>query len=242
LNNQAQEADIISFGIQEGQKNLAYNPQDSLMQMELARVYDAGSKLLNDPALRSSYASSALEHIDKSIAASPQRVPVYYVKAQMQISQDKIDNAITTLETAYAIDPSFTDTDCQLAQVYLIKQNELQQAKAATSTVNAIAAKAWPDMDVCLANGGAGNLAITDVVKESIDHYADAKNVDNVIALYEQLVQYEGNASYYVTLAKLYQQKGEIDKAIAAAQQAETIDPKLKTDADAYIKQLQNSN
>ncbi|HTX86581.1 MAG TPA: hypothetical protein VMC41_00760, partial [Candidatus Nanoarchaeia archaeon] len=92
----------------------------------------------------------------------------------------------------------------------------------------------------CLANDGASNLEIADVIKFAINHYVDEKNADYVIQLYEQLVQYENNAQYYLALAKLYQQKGEIDKAIAALQQAEKIDPTLKADADAYINKLRN--
>ncbi|MDD4902230.1 MAG: O-antigen ligase family protein [Patescibacteria group bacterium] len=237
---QAQAVDIIAFAVAEGEKNLAYNPRDSLMQMELARVNDVGFKVVSDPALRSAYAKAALEHIDKSIAASPERVPVYFIKAQMLIGQSQTDAGISALEYAKSIKTDFFDTDCQLAQAYLIKENQLRQAKAATSTINAAGDKGWSAMDICLDHNGAGNLAIADVIKMSIDHYIDSQDLDKVIQLYEQLVQYESNAQYYVALARLYQQKGAIDKAIAAAQQAEKIDPALKADADAYIKQLQN--
>jgi tetratricopeptide (TPR) repeat protein len=238
---QAQAADIIAFGVQEGEKNLAYNPHDSLMQMELARVYDAGFKIVTDNGMRSIYAKGALDHINKSIAASPQRVPVYFIKSQIEIGQNRIDDAISTLEYAATITDVFPETQCQLGQIYLIKQNDLIQKKSATSTIDGYGTKAWAAMDVCLDNNGASNLAVTDVIKESIDHYVDKKDVDKVIQLYEQLVQYESNAQYFVTLARLYEQKGEIDKAIAAAGQAASIDPSLKTDADAYIKQLQNN-
>ncbi len=236
----AQAADIVAYAVQEGQINLSSNPKDSLMQMELARVYDVGYKVVSDANLRAAYGEKALDLISGSIASSPERIPVYFIKAQIQIGQNKIDDAITTLQYAQSIMPSFSDSDCQLAQVYLIKQDQLMQQKAPTSTSAVWGAKAWPEMDICLNNNGVANLAITDIIKASIDHYVDEQDTDKVIELYEQLVQYESNAQYYVSLARLYQQKGEIDKAIAAAQQAEQIDPTLKTDADAYIKQLQN--
>ncbi|MDD5527630.1 MAG: O-antigen ligase family protein [Patescibacteria group bacterium] len=237
---QAQAADIIAFTVQEGEKNLSSNPHDSLMQMELARVYDVGYKIVADPALRAAYGKAALDRINGSIASSPERVPVYFIKAQIQIGQNKIDDAIATLEKAASISSAFSDTYCQLAQVYLIKQNNLIAKKTATSTVDELGAKAWTAMDACLASDGAKNLAVADVIKESINHYADKQDMDKVIALYEQLTQYESNAQYFVTLAKLYQQKGEINKAIAAAQQAASIDPTLKSDVEAYVKQLQN--
>jgi O-antigen ligase/tetratricopeptide (TPR) repeat protein len=238
---QSQAADIIAFGIELGKKNLANNPKDSLMNMELARIYDTGFKIVTDNTLRSEYAQGALEYINNSIAASPQRIPVYFIKAQIQIGQGDIDGSVATLEYAKSIKPDFYDTDCQLAQIYLIKQNEDKQNGTATSTLNAVGNKAWSAMDNCLVNNGAGNLAVTDVIKEAIDHYSEKKDAPKITELYEQLVQYENNADYYVQLAKLYQQQGETDKAIAALQQAEKIDPKKwKTDADDYIKQLQN--
>jgi O-antigen ligase len=237
---QAQAADAIAFGIEVGLKNIVYNPHDSLMQMELARVYDAGYKIVTDAALHDAYGKAALQHIDLSIAASPQRIPVYFIKAQMQISQDDIDGAISTLEYAKTIKADYSDTDCQLAQVYLIKQNEMQQENVATSTSDKMGAKAWPEMDICLANNGVSNLAIADIIKEAIDHYVDQQNTDDVIELYQQLVQYESNAQYYVSLAKLYQQKGDIPDAISAAQQAENIDPTYKADANDFIRKLQS--
>jgi len=232
----AQADEAIAFAAAKGEQNLAYNPQDSLTQMELARVYDVGDKIVSDPTLRNSYAQAAIKEIDGSIAASPQRVPVYFIKAQIQLGLNQIDDAIATLRQAAAITDDFPETSCQLGQAYIIKQNELQQSKAASSTVDEAGNKAWSAMD----NYGASNLEIADVIKFAINHYVDEKNADYVIQLYEQLVQYENNAQYYLALAKLYQQKGEIDKAIAALQQAEKIDPTLKADADAYINKLRN--
>jgi tetratricopeptide (TPR) repeat protein len=240
--NQTDAAGIIALAINEGQKDLAYNPKDSMAQMQLAQVYDAGYKIVSDPALHAEYGKEALAHIDASIAASTQRIPVYFLKAQILIGQQNVDDAISTLEYAETIKPNFYDTDCQLAQVYLIKQNELQQVHAATSTSDAVAAKAWPDMDLCLANGGVSNLAIVDVIKEAINHYVDKQDIDNAITLLQQLVQYENSADDYKYLGQLYQQKGETDKAIAAFQQAAQIDPTLKNDVDKYVKQLQNQN
>jgi O-antigen ligase/tetratricopeptide (TPR) repeat protein len=238
---EAQAADIIAFGIQTGEKNLANNPKDSLMNMELARVYDAGFKIVSDNKLRSVYAEGALDHINQSIAASPQRIPVYFIKAQIQIGQGDIDGSIATLEYAKSIKPDFYDTDCQLAQIYLIEKNEYLRNKAATSSIDAIAGKAWSSMDSCLSHNGASNLAVTEVIKESIDHYTNQKDVVKITALYEQLIQYDNNADYYVQLARLYNQQGLIDRAIAAAEQAGKINPKKwKADADDFIKQLKN--
>jgi O-antigen ligase/tetratricopeptide (TPR) repeat protein len=240
--NQADAANVINLAIEYGLKDLAYNPADSMAQMQIAQLYDVGYKIINDPTVHAADGQASIDHINKAIDASPQRIPVYFLKAQMLIGQDKIDEAITTLETAAKISSTFYDTNCQLAQVYLIKQNELSQDKAAAATVAAEGAKAWPQMDICLANGGVSNLVISEVIKESINHYGAANNVDNVIALLEQLVQYESSVEDYKNLAQLYVQKGEIDKAISAYEKISTIDPSLKKDVDSTVKKLQINN
>jgi cytochrome c-type biogenesis protein CcmH/NrfG len=95
-------------------------------------------------------------------------------------------------------------------------------------------------MDICLAHNGAGNFVVTEVMKEAINHYSSLQNADYMIQLLNQLVQYENTADDYKYLGQLYVQKGDIPDAITAYQKAEQIDPSLKTDVDAYVKQLQN--
>jgi tetratricopeptide (TPR) repeat protein len=239
--DEATAEDIIAFAIGQGEKNIAPNPSDSLKQMELARTYDAGFKAVRDEKKRAEYAALAIEHIDKSIAASPERIPVYLIKSQFLIGQSKVDESIATLEQALALNSKFYEVDCQLGQIYLIKQSELAGDKKASSSAAEIGAKGWGALDACLANNGAELLVVNDIVKEAINHYLGKNDLDKVVALYERLVAIENNnASYWVSLARLYAEKGNTDKAAAAALQAAAIDPKLKADADEFVKQLGN--
>jgi O-antigen ligase len=244
---QDQVKEIIAFGIEQGEKNLANNPQDSLMNMELARVYDSGFRDVSDTELRSQYAQKSLEYIDRSIAASTERIPVYFVKAQMQASQGDMDGALATLEKAKSIKDDFYDTDCQLSQIYLIKQSEISEEKSSTSPeAVAMGKKGWAEMDTCLAAGATSNLAVTDVIKEAVNHYyvdnkeLSDKDISYTISLLEQLTQYESSYQDYLILARLYAQKGENDKAISAAQEVGKLNSDLKKDADSFIKTLQN--
>jgi Lipid A core - O-antigen ligase and related enzymes len=238
--SQTDAAATIALALEYGLKDLAYNPHDSMAQMQISQVYDVGYKIVTDSKLHAEYGQAAIDHINASIDASPQRIPVYFMKAQILLGQDKLDEAISSLETANKISSTFYDTSCQLAQAYLIRQNELSQSKAASSSVAALGAKAWPQMDICLAHNGAGNFVVTEVMKEAINHYSDQQNVDYMIQLLNQLVQYENTADDYKFLGQLYVQKGDNADAITAYQKAAQIDPSLKKDVDAYVKQLQN--
>jgi|WetSurMetagenome_2_1015567.scaffolds.fasta_scaffold00428_22 tetratricopeptide (TPR) repeat protein/O-antigen ligase len=238
--SEAQAEDIIEFAVSMGQKNLAYNPNDSLMNMEMARVYNAGFIAVKDQTKKAEYAKQSLIYIDRSIAASPQRIPVYFIKAQFLISQNKIDQAIATLEYASSLSAEYFETSCQLSQVYLIKQNIMETTKA-SSSAQTVGDKGWEAMDKCLANNGADNLMVEDVVKEAVNHYIKKNDPDKVVLLYEQLVQFEPkNSQFWATLAKLYAQVGKIEEAKKAALEAAAINPGLKADVDEFIKQLDN--
>jgi len=239
--NQAQAEDIISFAIDQGQKNLAYNQLDSLQNMELARVYEAGFKAIKNAKKKAEYAQKCLTYIDRSIAASPQRVPVYFVKTQFLIDQNKVDEAISTLEYVATISDFFIETPCQLGQIYLLKENSLLNSEA-SSSAKEIGDKGWAAMDKCLDNGGSENLVVSGIVKEAINHYLVKKDTKKVIALYTSLIGFEPqNTQYLIILARLYSETGDKAKAIATAEQIGAIDPKLKTDADEFIKQIKNS-
>jgi tetratricopeptide (TPR) repeat protein len=239
--DQKQAEDIFAFAIEEGQKNIAYNPNDSLMNMELARVYDAGFKAVKDEKKRAEYANQAINYIDRSIAASPERIPVYLVKSQFLIGQNRIDESITTLEKASGFNTNFYETYCQLGQIYLIKEDQVNKSNA-TSSAKELESKAWTALDNCLSHeDGASMIVVPEIIKMAINHYIDGKDVDRVIALYQQLIRVEGNNSQYlVTLARLYAEKGDKEMAKQTALQAAQADPKLKADADQFIKQLEN--
>jgi tetratricopeptide (TPR) repeat protein/O-antigen ligase len=239
--NQSDAEDIIAFAIEQGEKNIAYNPKDSLMNMELARVYNAGAQAIEDPAKKDEYAKQAMIHIDRSIAASPQRIPVYFIKAQFFISQNQIDQAIDTLEYAASLSSTYYETYCQLAQIYLIKQNNLEVTKASSSLAQIAGEKGWAAMDKCLDNNGAQNLMVEDVAKAAVNHYLEKGDTVKAIALYEQLVRFEPkNIQFWETLAKLDAQIGDVAGAKAAANQLVALDPSLKSDVDDFIKQLEN--
>jgi tetratricopeptide (TPR) repeat protein len=162
------------------------------------------------------------------------------VKTQFLIGQNRIDEAIGTLEYAATISDIFTETNCQLGQIYLIKQNNLLGDKKASSSAAQIGDKGWAAMDKCLDAGGEESLVVPEIVKEGINHYIDKNDMDKVIKLYTAMIGFEPkNTQYMITLARLYAERGDIDKAIGIADQVGAVDPKLKADADEFVRQLE---
>jgi tetratricopeptide (TPR) repeat protein len=227
---------ITAFAIEMAEKNIVYNAGDSMMQMERARVYDSASRIVKDEAKKEEYALKALESIEGAIAVSPQRIPLYFVKAQFLVGLGRIDEAIASLEYASTFNEDFFETSCQLGQIYLLQGNmEGEQDKTALSE------KGYQELDKCLNNGGGDLLAVEGVIIQAINHYSEKEDLDKVLQLYEQLINFrQKDPAVWKNLAMLYAKAGNIDRAEKAANVAAQIDPSLRNDVDEFIRQLHN--
>jgi tetratricopeptide (TPR) repeat protein len=227
---------IISYAIKQSEKNVDLNPKDSMMLMEQARLYDAAFRVARDQAKSAEYSQKAIENIDASLASSPERIPIYFLKAQFLVGQNKIDEAISILEYSSRFNKNFYESDCQLGQMYLLRAG----ARASTSPESlSDTEKGYASLDVCLANGGADMMVIERIIGQAINYYIGKGDLPKVISLYEQMARYQGNNSkVWISLARLYSQVGEKDKAEYCANKAAELDPSIKSDAEEFIRQL----
>ncbi|NCQ16635.1 hypothetical protein GW814_03245, partial [Candidatus Falkowbacteria bacterium] len=160
------------FAIKQAEANVKYNPVDSMMQMQLAMILNTAALAHSDKADEFYYFSDqALEAIDKSIAASPGRVTIYFTKAQIQIIRGEKDKAIATLKYAVSLNPEYGEPYCNLAKALLYyKDNQ----------------SGFAYMDRCLDSGGASGLGYPDILKVLLDHYLALKDWSRVAILYQQ--------------------------------------------------------
>lgn len=216
--------EILDFAISEGKKNIALGPHDSMMQMELAQVYETAAEYnYNDTAKAKSYSDQALEAINKSIDASPGRVPIYFIKSQIYMVMNDQKNAIDTLRYATSLSPTYYESFCQLANVLLYYKD----------------AGGYSAMDTCIDKGGVGILSPAGYVKSLAGYYADKKDWPRAIACYERLTTLsDKDASIWADLAKLYSMDKQNDKAREAALKAAELNPDYKTAVDDFIKNL----
>ncbi len=234
---EAKDADrVVDFAIEMGEKNVAYNRGDSMMEMELARVYDASSRLVKDEAKKQEYAEKALAGVEESIKASPKRIPLYFIKTQFLVGLGRMDEGIASLEYAATLNDDFFETFCQLGQVYILKSGmEGEEDKSG------LREKGFAALDKCLNNGGGDMLAVEGVIAQAINYYSEKQDLDKVIQLYEQLVNFrQKDATVWKNMALLYAQSGNIDRAEKAANVAAQIDPSLRNDVDEFIRQIKN--
>ncbi len=224
--DQAKAQEIVDYVIELGEENVKYNPQDSLNQMMLAQVLNLAASLnIDNPGDFSYYSNRAEEAIDKSIEASPGRVPIYFSKAQIYVTRGEKDKAIEVLKYALSLNEIYPDSQCQIARVYLFYQMEDE---------------GYGHMDKCLDLGGAKRLMPSSFVRVLVNHYVEEQDWSRAIKVYEQLTTLEpNNAEIWVRLAKIYASVGEKEKAEAAATKAAEIDIGLRRGAEEFIKSLE---
>lgn len=217
--------EIIDWNIELGKKVLDYNQHDSMNLMIQAQLYDTAAIVYSDiPEKAMEYSDLSLEYIDKSIAASPRRIPIYFQKAQIQLNRGDQEGGVETMKYALSLNPKYYDSQCHLSNLlmYLKKEQE-----------------AYSYMDQCLDLGGAELLNNASQVKGLIDHYAKAKDFKKVLSLYTALVRLEPkNVQAWVNLAKLYADDGQKEQAINAVNKAVELDHTIQKYADEFINKL----
>lgn len=220
-------AEYADYLIDLAEKNVDYNPKDSLNQMTLAQILSTVSQLyVGDAEKFSHYSNRAIEAIDKSIEASPRRVPIYYQKAQIQMTRGENEAAVETLRYAYDLNPVYYDSACYLGKTLIFQKEE---------------AEGYKYLGECIDLGGASLLAPANYVKSLINKYVEDKDWQRVIKLYVRLTQMESaDFGHWINLAKLYKQEGDIVNAKSAVESAIKINPALKEYADEFIANLEN--
>ena len=217
--------EILDQAIEWAEANVAYNPEDSLAQLRLAQISNFAARFNYENQEKfQKYSDKALEAVNKSLESSPERVPTYYTKAEILLTQNKPQEAIKVLNKAKELNPNYEDTYCQLAEIYLISQDK---------------EKGFENMDKCLDMGAVSKLKFDSVIKNAINHYLESGENEKVLKLYQRLSQVSGrDPKVWVRLAQLYAQMGKIEKAKQAANRAAELNPELKSDVEGFINSL----
>lgn len=219
--------EILNYTIKQAELNVEYNRGDSLNQMILAQLYNTAAIFYSGQSEKASfYINRALETIDLSIAASPGRVPTYYQKAQIQITQGDTEGSLETLKYADSLNPKFRDSACYVAKTLMFYKRD---------------AESFPYIDRCVDMNGTQNLMPVSLIKGIISEYLKKEDWDRVAKMYNGLTIIEPtNPEHWIKLAALYKQIGDIENAKKSAEKAAEVDPKVKADAERFIEGLAN--
>lgn len=213
----------LEYAISLAEKNVAYNSEDSVMQLQLAQILDAAARFYyGDQEKFAYYSGRSLAAIDAAIAASPQRATTYFLKSQIQLLAGDQEGAIASTEYGISLNPKYYEGHCRLSQTYLFLVNAGDVSYAA---------KAKPELDACLDQGGLDSVSSLNFLKLGINLYTEAGEYEKALLLSERLAQMSGGDSeIWYNLAKIYFVMGKSNEAERAAAQAIASDPTLKSD------------
>lgn len=213
----------LNFIIAMAQADVANNPQDSLNLMQLAQTYDTASQLeyeAKNIKLTDQYSQEALSAINRSLAASPGRVPVYLLKAQIQLERGDASSALSTINYAISLNPDYYSGYCRLAQFDIFLKDQ------GSGGVKEADIKA--PLDACIDKGGVGQLNSNNVLGAFLNYLIPTGDYARALPLAEQLANLNGsNANIWLNLAKLYYITGNDNQAQVAAKTAINLDSSL---------------
>lgn len=192
-------------------KNLAYNPLDNLSQLQLSQMYDLGARLFyEDEDKRAEYSAKALEFAEQAIASSPGRIPTYFSKAQALIVQNKLDEAIATLEYAVSLNPDYPNSYCRLGQIYGLGEDNGKAVAALTK---------------CIEGGAVNQLGTANALIATASFLVEQEAFPQAIIVVEKLLEtYKTDPEIWFNLAKLYLRVDKRFEAMEAANQAIALD------------------
>jgi O-antigen ligase len=222
--NKEKAREILNYTIKMSERNLEYNPRDSLMLLLNAQLLNTASVFYKDSREEFYYYSNqALEAVDKSIESSPGRIPIYFQKAQIYVTRGEVEKAIEILEYAVSLNEDYYESVCQLAKIQIAEDKE----------------DGYSNMGVCIDKGGARLLSPAGFVKRLVNYYVKEKDWPRVLKLYERLSRLDSrNAKVWANLANLYARLGNKEKAKEAAERAAELDPAFTKAAEEFIRSL----
>lgn len=237
--------DALDYIISLAKVNVAYNPKDSMMQMQLAQILDTAARY-NYTNLEkfNFYSTQAMQAIEASIIASPGRATTYFVKAQMQLTRNESDEAIATMKEGIVLNTNYYEGYCRLSQIYFILDAPKYNSEIGGTLNN------------CIDLGGGAQISSPSLLKAAIGYYATSTktatdSAGNITEDFKRLAILEEryatittpNAEVWYNVAMLYYVIGNNDKAEESYQKAATLDPtyakkwqEFKTGVDAGKK------
>ncbi|MCX6798219.1 MAG: O-antigen ligase family protein [Candidatus Falkowbacteria bacterium] len=167
--------DFLDYVISLAERNLSYNPNDSLDQLQLAQVADLAARFNHqqDQATFNYYSTLSLQAIDTSIKASPRRLPLYFIKAHLFLVRGDADQAIESMKYGISLNSDYPDGYCQLSLIYFLLKDENSS---------------YPYIDACLDKDGSFSFP-ADALGVWKKHYTATKDSVRLEKINQQLDQ-----------------------------------------------------
>jgi O-antigen ligase/lipopolysaccharide biosynthesis regulator YciM len=207
------------------EENILEHPDYAQYYFLLGRIYTEMIKY--DPI---NYFSKAKENLDKALSMSPQRQQFYYSIGRMYFLNKEFDKSVEAFEKMVELEPSSGITHWSLGIALLTIGNE---------------ERGYEEIRLARKYGHAPRTA--DDIELLTEALMRINDYEEMIKIYEEFVFKKWSmavaprADFCAKIAAIYAERGEKEKAIEAAERAALIDSNYKTEAELFIKMLENN-
>jgi len=216
--------DDLIFALDEVYKNIKTDPLDPIPYLYTARLNEFISRVEQEKDVEK--AGQRLEEaerlLNKAKPLNEKNPYIYFELGQVRIFQNRFEEAIEFFDQGIAIRPE-VELGYWYKGITLLNMGQIKQGEEAIK--QAMERNYYMNMKD---------------VHQLLRIYLPLKNYPKIIELYLHAIKLEPtNAQLYASLATAYKENGEIDKAIEMARKVGELDPKLKPEADAWIRMLE---
>jgi len=195
--------EFISFVIDQVEKNIAFNPVDSLLNLQYTQVLDLAANYYKtrDIDKYNELSQKAMERIDIAIDSSPGRAPLYFAKGQMLLVREENEKAIETVNQGISLNPDYYDGYCRLSQFQasLGKQSSEEFSSS---------------LDKCFDLGGSSSINSNSFLQLVVQHYLNKADYQRAVLAGEKMASLNPeNKDVLFSLAKLYYLNDENNKS-----------------------------
>lgn len=210
--------DMVNFAIEKGEKNIKFNSEDTLMNLQMGELLDLKARLTRNTA----DLAKGEEYLLQALKSSPGRLQIHFKLAENKLLGGKNKEAIQILESARNMNPNYSECYINLSRAYLIEKNE---------------EKAYNTMEKAMELGYDG------LSKEQVDtmikYFTTIKDYDTLVKIYEKSISRDSqNADLMAKLAAIYAKLGKNKEAELMVRKAVSLNPNFKIQAEKFLEKL----
>ena len=206
---------FVDFALDEGDKTLSELPEDARYHLLVGQVNLFASQIEPEKL------NKAIEIFQETLKESPDRQLTLYSLGQAELTAGRAEEALVSFKRAVEVNNDVAESYFDLALVYF-SVGDKQNGENIMAQINQKFGSLDPDQYQKLS-------AV----------FVNQKNYDQAIVYLLKAIQYAPtNADYYASLAGLYKEVGQKDKAKEAALKAGELNPSLQSGVDEFLKTL----
>ncbi|MBI5816873.1 MAG: O-antigen ligase family protein [Candidatus Yonathbacteria bacterium] len=201
--------DFVTTAMSELEKQIAHAPQDARYQIFMGSFLNQIGNY-----------DQALQYLKNTQALTPKKQQVYFEMTSAFLNKKDYKSAVDAAKIAYELEPNYDDARSAYVMTLIYSGDKAKADEIA---------KPLRERSI-LDPQSAERL---------LKAYIDTKDYKNAEGILNTLIASDpSNYRYHISLAGLYLEKGERQKAVMEIQKAIDVNPEFKDQGEYYIKEI----